>query len=1416
MYTPTRDVSEIRGIDPRNRQKKQTHIAHVLFATLSLLLAVAAVCFAFWCPATHSVKFLGGCTVPKEEQPIPSQATSTATDVDTDADRVHQEDGAGEGDDGYGGAASSLETGSGLTTGRNASHSDNGDGSDSDRTSDGSGTQTTIINNIYQTTDGGNQNNSSNRTGDTSNNNTESNDADDGDSVSLTFIRKQVDRIYEYVNERFDDIAQEFTTKILNVTENIQVAGSLTDQANSTGDVGDVLVSTGTGVEWMATSSLGFDFNHVGGSGPAGDNMQVQFNDNGDFGASSNFIWDKDRGELGVGTDDLRAVLTLQEGSYIEYDETPGENILTNGSFDTDADSWDLSCAEWNDGAVTLAQSEDCTDPELSTSLLTEANAVYELTFTLSDVTGGGVSIQIGDDGSGYIYSSPENLGNGTHTIQFTTPNDSYPLFFDVWSDDMDAAATIDTVAVQRVGVSSPADSDLLFAQNAAGQDLMRLTNTGWLALGSDNPEAVLHVKGTGAYNDISPQSIFTDWFDTNPADNDSWALGDCASWDSNDVTIEYTACSEPTIGVTFPVDAGATYELEFTLSDVAADGEARVLFEGGLDGGAVTAYGAGTHQVTFTADSSGMATLRFAFFDEESASLSNSSFTIDNVFIRQTGEYDSDPTILVENGGGERMLYLGENGFDTVSIGRNAGDGAEEGNYIGAFAGYNALTSTNVNFLGNYAGRNVENADNAIFIGNNAGDSAYNAGGTIFLGDQAGSGATDYTDSIFIGTNAGYNDAMQFFPCGECGIDPSILIGAFTSTGGYSGSIALGAYTTNTASNQFKVGGIDEMVLSDGEDGPFFYANTKGVGIGTTTPGSKLTVVGGNITQVAGGDVSEKGNISLNDSLDVFVAGTYAYIADGTAGLSIVDVSNPDTPVSIGSYNTSGTAQGVYVSGTYAYIADGTAGLQVIDISTPSAPTLVGTYATNDSTHDVYVSGKYAYLADGAEGLSVIDVSDPTTPVLAGSYNSSGTGLGIYISGNYAYLADGADGLAIINIANPATPSLAGASTGFSGGTAEGIYISGKYAYLADGDEGLRILDVSDPTSPALLSTVTEAYGAHDVYVSGKYAYVGSYTFSIIDVTDPASPNIVSETYSIYSLTGIHVAGKYAYASDSGRGLQIFDINGIDTPSLYAGSIQSDILSVTGNIFAGGDMYVQGGLTAGPLGIFSNGGVSANGTSTFLGSLGLGTTTPSAQLTTTGTVRFAGFGAGSLQTDSLGNVTVSSDERLKNKQSDFTRGIADIVKLQPISYTWKAETGYDTATIYTGFSAQNVQDAIPEAVATDSKGYLTLSDRPILAAVVNALKEIWEKITGQDERIDALESRIRELEAREGIEQGVSEEEETDITTEEDSTPDEQESEDLTTVEEEPTEPLEGPVDESEETTPETESVATTSEETH
>ena len=100
------------------------------------------------------------------------------------------------------------------------------------------------------------------------------------------------------------------------------------------------------------------------------------------------------------------------------------------------------------------------------------------------------------------------------------------------------------------------------------------------------------------------------------------------------------------------------------------------------------------------------------------------------------------------------------------------------------------------------------------------------------------------------------------------------------------------------------------------------------------------------------------------------------------SAGLQIIDVSNPASPVLVGAYDTSDFARDVYVSGSLAYVADWRAGLQVIDVSNPASPIRRGGYDTSGYAYDVFVSGSLAYIADRDAGLQIIDVSNPANPV--------------------------------------------------------------------------------------------------------------------------------------------------------------------------------------------------------------------------------------------------------------------------------------------------------------------------------------------------------------------------------------------------------------------------------------------------
>jgi hypothetical protein len=56
---------------------------------------------------------------------------------------------------------------------------------------------------------------------------------------------------------------------------------------------------------------------------------------------------------------------------------------------------------------------------------------------------------------------------------------------------------------------------------------------------------------------------------------------------------------------------------------------------------------------------------------------------------------------------------------------------------------------------------------------------------------------------------------------------------------------------------------------------------------------------------------------------LDLVVEGDHLFVGDGDSGLHVFDITDPPSPVLIGSYDTQGTAYSVALSGDYVYLAD-------------------------------------------------------------------------------------------------------------------------------------------------------------------------------------------------------------------------------------------------------------------------------------------------------------------------------------------------------------------------------------------------------------------------------------------------------------------------------------------------------------
>ncbi|MFW9991689.1 MAG: hypothetical protein ACFFD4_06490 [Candidatus Odinarchaeota archaeon] len=356
----------------------------------------------------------------------------------------------------------------------------------------------------------------------------------------------------------------------------------------------------------------------------------------------------------------------------------------------------------------------------------------------------------------------------------------------------------------------------------------------------------------------------------------------------------------------------------------------------------------------------------------------------------------------------------------------------------------------------------------------------------------------------------------------------------------------------------------------------------------------------------------------------DIFIDGNYAYVADFTDGLIVVNVTDPSNPVNVSSYATAGNANGVHVDGNIAYVADFAGGLQIVNITNPLNPVNISAYATSASAYDVYVEGNYAYVAGFTGGLQVVNITNPAEPTLAASVSISGWAFSVFVSGDYAYVAAYGGGLQVVNITDLSAPDPVGScatpdyawevfiegdyayvACQFSGlqvinitnpsnptpvilvdtpGAARGVCISGDFAYVADEhDGGLQVVDITDPTSPAIVGSYDTPGDAQRVAIDGNYAYVAdgdSGYLQVISISDPATPTIVGNYPSSDFSRDVVVEGDYAYLADGFGNLKIINITDPSEPifvSEYDTPGQPEGVSISGDY-----VFVAAGMSGG------------------------------------------------------------------------------------------------------------------------------------------------------------------------------------------------------------------------------------------
>ena len=312
-----------------------------------------------------------------------------------------------------------------------------------------------------------------------------------------------------------------------------------------------------------------------------------------------------------------------------------------------------------------------------------------------------------------------------------------------------------------------------------------------------------------------------------------------------------------------------------------------------------------------------------------------------------------------------------------------------------------------------------------------------------------------------------------------------------------------------------------------------------------------------------------------------------------------------------------------------------------------------------------------------------------------------------------------GVGGVAVPTGYNLAT-NTSGANTGGKIGTTSIVTSTSDYPYVG---YNLRATNSSNSYNYDVTDTA-----------SALNFYNGGFRFFTAPSGTAGNPITFTERMNL-TTTGLQVTG--ALSSTTGANFATSSGNvGIGTASpstVYRTTINGDGSSVVGGLSLrnnGTETLTIGNITA-------NNNVDIEIWNPRNGYLRFATNNAERlRIDSSGNVRFNAYGAGALTTDASGNITAASDERIKKNIRPFSRGLAEILAINPILHGYTEESGLDqTRDDYAGFSAQQVQALIPEAIGANADGMLSFSDRPVMAALVNAVKELTA-------RLAALESK--------------------------------------------------------------------------
>ncbi|MBK5114039.1 MAG: hypothetical protein JJE41_10440 [Candidatus Heimdallarchaeota archaeon] len=315
----------------------------------------------------------------------------------------------------------------------------------------------------------------------------------------------------------------------------------------------------------------------------------------------------------------------------------------------------------------------------------------------------------------------------------------------------------------------------------------------------------------------------------------------------------------------------------------------------------------------------------------------------------------------------------------------------------------------------------------------------------------------------------------------------------------------------------------------------------------------------------------TEYSNYGAVDARDLVVDGNFAYLADGSNGFRILNITDKSSISEIGFYINSTSpdiAYSVAIQGNIAYLCYGLNGLVILDITNKPSPNVLFTMKDQfglASCYDIDIDGNYAYLAYGIFGMAIVDITTPATPLYVGKYHHVSIDVrDVKVYNIYAFICDANYGVHKLSISNKDNPTRLG---GYDSGQAFQIEISTAsdyyYAFVADYN-GFFILSLYSHPNPTLVYQYSDATHARGIHLEKRTAFVtyendvGMRMFNVSNVLDVEFAGQFEDTGDGF---GVTVVDEYAYILDGSEGIELITIDS-DGDELYDGYEINDVLT--------------------------------------------------------------------------------------------------------------------------------------------------------------------------------------------------------------------------------------------------------------